>query len=79
MNTDKWMGAGFMALVITLGFLIHGERNMSYTKRDAIEPIVKSIDILQHLAFGGLINFDESLALRLELRDLIKRIDADKN
>ena len=78
MDVDKVMGTLFMVLILAIGFIIHGERNMSFTKRDAVEPLVQSIDRLQGLAFSGVMGFDKSIQLRLEIKDIIERINKEE-
>ena len=78
---DKFFLSFFMGLLLMIGFLLNEARvdmNTKLDKADVVEKLVEASDNLQELASRDKIGMDESIVLRQDIIDIIKRvIDAE--
>ena len=66
-----------MGLLLMIGFLLNEARvdmNTKLDKADVVEKLVEASDNLQELASRDKIGMDESIVLRQDIIDIIKRV-----
>jgi len=74
---DKFFLSFFMGLLLMIGFLLNEARvdmNTKLDKADVVEKLVEASDNLQELASRDKIGMDESIVLRQDIIDIIKRV-----
>ncbi len=79
MDSTRVIGSMAITLLIILGFLIHDERRNNMEVRQAIVHLLEASDEIQELAFNNVIDMDDSIKIREDIKKVIEDLHEARN